>query len=372
MHIIGNELARSFLKRIALQGTISPSYLFVGPRGVGKNLTAQWWAQAIFCKSSGERPCGICSACRRMESGNYPDIFRLERELGKNIISVEQVRELNRIVQMSPYESSYRVCIVSEAEFLNIQAQNALLKTLEEPPRHSILILITSSLGKMLPTVVSRCNIVNFNAVPRQELVETLEKMGCDSERAHILAAISCGAPGSAMVMIGDEEVWDFRTKVLDLLEQLVGSDIWGAIQVAHKLYDIVPRKSRSKSKLKKAKVEEDETDVREGDVSEEKIARNSTFSPDYHGMLSIISSYYRDCMMLATGVPVDNLINLDRLKKYYIENCPEKSPLIHLAEVKGAWGAIKALEHIQEAEMHLARNVQSRLWLQNLCLNLL
>ena len=178
MQITGNQQARDFLARSAGRGQIAPSYLFVGPRGVGKFLTARWFAQCVFCASAEGRPCGVCSACRRMESGSYPDFKYAEQLMrrGPNEGIVDQVRAIIADLQTSPYEADFRFFVFNEAGALNEQSQNALLKTVEEPPPHLVLILITESLGKMLPTILSRCCVVRFNAVDRGELAAALRE----------------------------------------------------------------------------------------------------------------------------------------------------------------------------------------------------
>ncbi|MBQ7569236.1 AAA family ATPase [bacterium] len=340
MQIIGHRDIRDFLLKSAAEGCLAPSYLFVGPRGVGKSLMARWMAQCTFCSSSGERPCGGCSSCQRMESGSYPDYKYAERlvNLGAKRGIIGQVREIIDDLQTMPYEGSCRFFAFNEAGALNEQSQNALLKTVEEPPSHLVLILIAESLGSILPTIVSRCCVVRFNAVERAELADALVQRGCEPQRAEVLAAISGGAPGRALQMLQDERSWAFRLEVLRNLTQLPGSDMWEALELALSLEELVPSKSAAKA----AAVEE------------------AAFQPDLSGILDIAASYYRDAMVLAAGADHSEIVNCDCL-----------DALAALAQGRGALGLEKDLRRINEAYEHLGSNVQARLWLQHLCLGL-
>ncbi|MDO5297381.1 MAG: DNA polymerase III subunit delta' [bacterium] len=340
MQIIGNQPAREFLAKSALQGQIAPSYLFVGPRGSGKALTARWFAQSVFCSSPAGRPCGICSACRRMESGNYPDFKYAERLVrsGPNEGIVDQVRSIISDLQTSPYEANFRFFVFNEAGALNEQSQNALLKTVEEPPPHLVLILVTESLGKMLPTILSRCCVVRFNAVERGELAAALQERGCDTQRSEVLAAISGGAPGKALQMLEDEASWAFRLEVLQALSQLPGGDMWCALETARQLEELAPNKSSAKT-------------AGESSLS---------FQPDLAGLLDIAILYYRDAMLVAAGAD-----------RSLVANCDYAEELYALAQNRGALGLEKDLQRLQEAYEHLNSNVQPRLWLQHLCLGL-
>ena len=340
MRIIGNLQAREFLAKSALSGQLAPSYLFVGPRGTGKSLTVRWFAQSVFCASAGERPCGLCSACRRMESGSYPD-FKYTEQLvrrGPNEGIVDQVRAIIADLQTSPFESDFRFFAFNEAGALNEQSQNALLKTVEEPPPHLVLILVADSLGKILPTILSRCCVVRFNAVERGELAAALRERGCEPQRAEVLAAISGGAPGKALQMMRDDGYWTFRCEVLRQLQQLQSGDTWGALETARLLEELAPNKSAAKASAE----------------------AGAAFLPDLSGVLDIAASYYRDAMLLAAGADGALAANCD---------CVEE--LAALAQARGALGLEKDLQRLQEAYEHLGSNVQPRLWLQHLCLGL-
>ncbi|HBM96044.1 TPA: DNA polymerase III subunit delta', partial [bacterium UBP9_UBA11836] len=157
MQIVGNETILKYLRLLAFEDKLSPSYLFVGPRGVGKYLAARWFAAAVLCEHKSEQgPCGSCINCRRIESGNHPDVNILTNADNKITIGIDEVREAIAEVQTCSYEGGYRFWIIDEAQRLTEEAQNALLKTLEEPPASLIIILVAQPEGRLLPTVVSR------------------------------------------------------------------------------------------------------------------------------------------------------------------------------------------------------------------------
>ena len=276
-----------------------------------------------------------------MESGNFPDYKFAERLVrgGPNEGIVDQVRGIIADLQTSPYEADYRFFVFNEAGALNEQSQNALLKTVEEPPPHLVLILITDSVGKMLPTILSRCCLVRFSAVERGELAAALRERGCEPQRAEVLAAISGGTPGKALQMMEDEGAWAFRLEVLESLRRLQGGDMWTALETARQLEELVPSKGAAKA----AAAEE-----------------SAVFQPDLNGLLDIAASYYRDAMILAAGAGYEAVSNCD---------CGED--LRNLAEARGALRLEKDLQRLQEAYEHLGGNVQPRLWLQHMCLGL-
>ena len=342
LEIIGNIEARQFLDRAVRQGQLAPSYLFVGTRGLGKALTARWLAQRVFCRNQQEAPCGECSACQRVARNNHPDFSYVERLVKKESGGpgiVEQVRHLIAEVQTSPYEADTRFFAFNEAGALNDQSQNCLLKTVEEPPPHLVLILITESLCKILTTIVSRCCVVRFSEMDRGELAWELMQRGCEEERAQVLAAISGGVPGKALQLMEDDKAWDFRQQVLQSVQDLMGADIWTALETARILEDLVPRKESS---------------------AEKKRVEVSSFSPGFEGMLGVLTSYYRDAMVLAAGGDPALIINSDVYPA-----------LVELAQNRGARELEDCLTKLAEAEKHLGSHVQSRLWLQHLCLGL-
>ena len=186
--VIGHRRLLSLLSRAITRDTLMPSLIFSGPEGVGKRLTAVAVAQALNCaKPVDSDSCGDCPACRRIVRGSYPDVQTIEPgETGS--IKIEQVRAAIDQAVYRPFEGRRRVTIIEQADALVEAAQNALLKTLEEPPSASVFILITSRPDTLLPTVRSRCSHLRFGRLQVTDVAEVLEKHH-DYARAGALAA---------------------------------------------------------------------------------------------------------------------------------------------------------------------------------------
>ena len=147
---------------------IAGAYLFVGPTGVGKETVANHFAKSINCLELDEGACGTCISCRKTADGNHPDT-QIVSPSGA-WIRIDQIRELQKRIVYRPYEGIRKVAILREAERMNLEAANCLLKTLEEPPAESVLILLTSNLDALIPTIRSRCQIIKFNPLRPDEL----------------------------------------------------------------------------------------------------------------------------------------------------------------------------------------------------------
>ena len=161
-NLVGNSSAKEILKNSVKYSHISHSYIFSGPPGVGKKLFALEFARLINCESEMQENCK-CSSCNKIKRMIHPDVSLLEYE-GEKTIKIDHVRsDLEERVYLSPFESSYKIFIVDDADRMNNNAQNAFLKTLEEPPAFSIIILVTQSINHIIPTIKSRCQIVNFS-----------------------------------------------------------------------------------------------------------------------------------------------------------------------------------------------------------------
>ncbi|MFP3974952.1 MAG: DNA polymerase III subunit delta' [Chloroflexota bacterium] len=230
-NVIGQDKAVNSLKRSLEAGRLFHAYLFVGAEHVGKMTLAITLAQALNCAST-EAPCGECHICRRIASGNHPDlqIIRTGATNGSQQhkeISIEQVREVQHMVSLRPYEGNYRVIITQDAEYMSEGAANCFLKTLEEPPPFTLFILLTSDASGLLPTIISRCQRIDLERMPfhiaRQAL--TTEK-GLSPERAELLARLSGGCIGWAISAADDENIVDDRSQVMERLISVARWDI--------------------------------------------------------------------------------------------------------------------------------------------------
>lgn len=183
------------------QQRLRHAYLFCGPTGVGRRTLALRFAQALNCPAAPEagQPCGTCRTCRQIAQMAHPDLFPVQTE-GGGMLKVEQVRALQHDLQLAPYESPYRVALLLNLERATPSAQNALLKTLEEPPAHVILLITAEAPEALLPTIVSRCEVLRLRPLPIADLEAMLCTLqGLPPEYARELAHLAGGRPGLAL-----------------------------------------------------------------------------------------------------------------------------------------------------------------------------
>lgn len=224
--IVGNERIINHLKSAIERDRPSHAYVFHGEDGCGKRTTAETFAMGLLCEHSrnGE-PCGQCRSCLQMKSGNHPDFFKVTHE--KTVISVDDIREqLISEIQIKPYSSKYRIFIVDEAEKMRDAAQNALLKTLEEPPSYGIIILLSNNINMFLETILSRT--VNFAFMPadREEVTKFLIKeAGVPDYQARAAAVCAEGNPGLALKWVKLEEFNEQREMSLRILRRIGKKD---------------------------------------------------------------------------------------------------------------------------------------------------
>ena len=210
------------LMRSAQAGRIVHALLLVGPHGTGKKSMAGLLAQTVLCGGKGEnKPCGACPSCKKCESGLHPDIHYVRKEEDRKQILIRQIRELTETMSLASYEGGKKIAVIEQAELMNQDAQNALLKSLEEPTGDSLYILVTTAPGALLPTVVSRCLQLRFRCLETDECVRVLKNRGMDEEKARLLSALSQGSVGRALEIDGDEGYISLRNRVLDAVESV-------------------------------------------------------------------------------------------------------------------------------------------------------
>ncbi|REJ92696.1 MAG: DNA polymerase III subunit delta' [Planctomycetota bacterium] len=234
LDIEGHDRVADRFRAILASGRLASSYLFVGPAGCGKRTFALRLAECLLCESTSADPlaaCGQCEACQQVRAGTHPDLIFIARPEDKQVIPVDLLigddehrgREgLCHDLSLKPFRADRRVAILDDADDLNEEGANCLLKTLEEPPPHSLLILIGTSAEKQLPTIRSRCQIVHFRPLGVDIAARLLVEQGVveDLERARLLARIAGGSLTQA-ARLADEELWKFRGELMRGLAEL-------------------------------------------------------------------------------------------------------------------------------------------------------
>jgi DNA polymerase-3 subunit delta' len=219
--VVGHAPTCGRLASAARRNRLPHAYLFAGPDGIGKFAVARALATYLACDAADDDACGTCSGCLGANREAHPDLVVVRRQDGAAEIKIDQVRELQRRLRLHPVRARHKVAIFDEAHRLNLAAQNALLKTLEEPPGATLLILVASNVGSLLPTVLSRCQRVNFFPLP-DDAVERLlvERHEVAPDQARDLASFAGGSVGEALIF-RTELIERARTELLPLLPEL-------------------------------------------------------------------------------------------------------------------------------------------------------
>lgn len=208
------------LMRSVKAGRIAHAFLLSGPHGTGKRTCANYLTQTILCASP-QAPCGQCPACKKVLAGLHPDVHVVGEE--EKSISVDAIRALRDQLALRPFEADRHIALIPRADRMTAQAQNALLKTLEEPAGGNVFFLLTDQPGAMLPTIVSRCRRLRFSPVSVEACAEILTEKGVEPGRARLAAACAQGAVGRALEIAGDEDYFPLREKAISSLKALSG-----------------------------------------------------------------------------------------------------------------------------------------------------
>ena len=233
--ILGQPQVRHFLRAQVAAQCIGQSYLFCGPAGSNKTAAAYALAQAALCEKGG---CGTCSTCEKIRRRNHPDVRYIAPEGAAGYL-VGQIRDITSDVDRAPIQAQRKAYIIDRVDLMNASAANAFLKTLEEPPQHVVLILLGRTREAVLPTIVSRCQVVPFRHIPAHEACGIIsQNTGVPPTRAAVALAACDGSISRAIEFAKSTERFAFRQRVLDVMESLPLADDLDIIQYASELLD--------------------------------------------------------------------------------------------------------------------------------------
>lgn len=219
--IRGNTPLVEQLRRSAASGRSSHAYLFLGGAGAGKRLIANTFAKALQCEGE-KRPCDSCKSCHAFNHGNHPDVIYFQPLKNGKTYTIEDVREqLLETVDLKPFQYEKKIYIIEKADTLNIQSQNALLKTLEEPPAHAVFLLLAERAEAFLSTILSRMVVMKIRPLSAETIADYLMQAGHLAEESHILSAYAQGRIGQALELVEDEGFREMRRDILGKLEAL-------------------------------------------------------------------------------------------------------------------------------------------------------
>lgn len=226
--ILGHDLIKKHFTAAIATGNVSHAYILSGEDGMGKKALADAFALALMCQEgNGGEPCRQCHACRQVLSGNHPDIIYVTHEKPASIGVDDVRRQINDTVQVKPYSSSYKLYIVDEAQKMTVQAQNALLKTIEEPPAYAVILLLTTNSEAFLPTILSRCVKMSLKPLSDGQVRAYLtDQLNVTPSQAEVFTAFARGNLGKAISLSQSEEFQQFYEELIKLLARLKKADL--------------------------------------------------------------------------------------------------------------------------------------------------
>ena len=322
--IIGNELIKNQLKSAIRTGSIRHSYMLVGEKGMGKKTMAEAFLLELFCKEEDEskRPCLTCPECKKILSNNHPDVIYITHEKPA-VISVDEVREqLIDTIDIKPYEGGYKVYVIPEADKMTLQAQNAILKTLEEPPEYAVILLLVNDDRKLLDTVRSRVIRENLRPLTDKVIKEYLsERLHKSSDMTDICVAFSKGNLGRAIELCESESFTEWYQRIMKILKNL--------------------------SKM-------DSTDMHI------ELSKLLTECPDINEALDLLELWYRDLTMFTVTKDINSLVFKG-----------ERKALMNAASLSSYDGIQRIFAAIEKCRQRIAANVSPELALELLLLSM-
>lgn len=320
--VVGHKDIIKYIGNSIREDQVSHAYIMNGARGSGKKLLANLFATTLLCEKGGPDPCNECHSCRQAESGNHPDIIRVTHEK-PNSISVDDIREqVNNTIMIKPYQGPYKIYIIDHADIMTPQAQNALLKTIEEPPKYAVIMLLTENAETLLPTITSRCVMLKLRYIKdtliKKYLMETME---IPDYKAEICTAFAQGNMGRAIMLANSEHFNEIRDEAIQLLKYIHEMELSEIVQAV--------------SRITKYKLE----------------------ITDY---LDIIMIWYRDILLYKATKDIDKVVFKDQIN--YIKEQAKKSSYEGIQLI---------LESLEKAKARLKANVNFDLVMELLFLTI-
>lgn len=315
--IIGQEQIKDHLTHTIEQGKISHAYVINGERFSGKEFIANVFAMALQCEHpDGVEPCQQCHSCKQALSGNQPDIIRVTHEK-PNTIGVDDIRtQINTDIAIKPYSSPRKIYIIQEGEKMTAQAQNALLKTLEEPPAYAVILILTTNMDALLPTILSRCVVLNMKPV-RDDLVKKylMEELQIPDYKANVCVAFARGNLGKARQLASSEEFDHIKEEAVSMLKYVQDMEINEMLAAIKKIQE---------------------------------------YKFDVEDYLDILAIWYRDVLLFKATNDVNHLIFKEEIQ--YIKKCADR------CAYEGIEDILKALD---KAKSRLKANVNFELTME-------
>ena len=349
--MVGQDRVADFLRVATEADAVGHAYLFVGPPGSGKATAARALACAVLCGDGG---CGVCSVCHRVKRGGHPDVHVMRPEGSAGYLA-EQVRDIIRDVNLSPVEGPRKVYLFSDADLFNDSSANAFLKTLEEPPDDVVIVLMAHSFDAVLPTIVSRCQVVRFRRIPTSEAVSLLvSETGAETDEAAGALAAAGGVVARARDFLTSPPRREARALILRVLGGLACADDAEVLRFAKELLGAVKAPLEDVKAAQAAEALEQSDFLGRGATKalEERQKRELT-AREREGIgevLNVAESWLRDCLVVSQGVG-DLAVNTDAA-----ESVGEMAARITPA------GAARALEAANVARRRISYNVSPQL----------
>ena len=320
--IIGQQQIKEHLQNALSTGKVSHAYIINGEKSSGKEFIAKVFAMTLQCEKGAAEPCQECHSCHQALSGNHPDIIFVTHEK-PNSVSVDDIRtQINGDVSIKPYSRPYKVYIVNEAEKMTVQAQNAILKTLEEPPEYAVILILTTNVEALLPTILSRCVVLNMKPVPDHKVKKYLmEELQIPDYKANICVAFARGNIGKAKMLAASEEFEKVKEEAVTLVKYINDMDISEVVKAIKKI---------------------------------------SEYQFDVTDYLDILSVWYRDALLFKATKDANSLIFKNEIQ--YIRKVADRSTY------EGIETIVKAL---QQAKRRLEANVNFDLTMELLLLTI-